>query len=119
MAAVLTPHRSSVSFAQRVFGLSDDAMSVLRGEDGTLNRSSTHDVLHAMKPAMMGPNLYRMNVRALSNVSTLLNGIGPEGLHVSNVYLWLRDVMTMATMEGLYGKANPMRQDPTLIDSLW
>ncbi|KXJ87529.1 cytochrome P450, partial [Microdochium bolleyi] len=73
----------------------------------------------AIKPAMMGQNLFRMNVRALDHVADKLNELGSGTLRVENVYDWLRELMTMATAEGLYGHQNPLRDQPELAHHLW
>ena len=113
----------SLEFAQRVFGLSDLAMEKLWGPDHEIESSVAPLTMQRIKAAMQGQNLLRMNVKALGYVAGVLNGIGKEGeeggLRVGNLYLWLRDFMTMATAEGIYGGDNPVREDPSLIDALW
>jgi hypothetical protein len=107
-----------IEFAQRVFDLDDDAMKIIRGP-GSVEESSSHEVMMAIKPAMNGQNLYRMNVRALSYVAGRLDATAADGLRVDNLYLWLRGLMTMATAEALYGSHNPLRNDESLIEALW
>jgi len=53
-----------------------------------------------------------MNVRALADISQLLNSIRPgEDLKVDDVGDWLRDLMVSATMTALYGKNNPFTSE--------
>jgi len=109
----------SMEFAQRVFGLSDLAMEKLWGPDHDIETSAAGITMHRIKGAMQGQNLYRMNVAALSYIADELNDVGPDGLRIPNLYRWLKDFMTMATSEGVYGSDNPVRSDPSLIDALW
>jgi hypothetical protein len=94
----LTFDELSLQFAQRVFGLSNDAMVRLRGT-GTMEESIATKTMVAMKNSMMGQHLYRMNVRALTHVASRLNEIDEKGLDVPDLYSWLRSLMTMATAE--------------------
>ncbi|KAJ3537864.1 hypothetical protein NM208_g6147 [Fusarium decemcellulare] len=65
-------------------------------------------------------HIHRMNANALAYVAQTLNAIGSDNeLVVPNIYLWVRDLMTMATSEALYGPQNPIAKDPSLIDDLW
>ena len=108
-----------MEFAQRVFGLSNLAMEKLWGPDRNIETSAAGVTMHRIKGAMQGQNLYRMNATALGYVADQLNDMDSDGLKIPNLYQWLRDFMTMATSEGIYGKDNPIRQDPSLIDALW
>jgi hypothetical protein len=109
----------SLEFAQRVFGISDLGMEKFWGPDHDVETSIVPQVMHAIKGAMQGQSLYRMNVKALKYIAVRLNSIGEEGWKMPNLYLGLRDFMTMATSEGLYGSDNPVRKDPSLIDAIW
>ncbi|KAH6856479.1 cytochrome P450 [Chaetomium sp. MPI-CAGE-AT-0009] len=108
-----------MEFAQRVFGLSDLAMSKLWGPDRDIETSAAGVTMQRIKGAMQGQHLYRMNVTALDYIANDLNKMDSDGLKIQNLYQWLQYFMTVATSEGLYGKNNPIRQDPSLIDALW
>lgn len=109
----------SMEFAQRVFGLSDLTMEKLWGPDHNIETSAAGVTMHRIKGAMQGQHLYRMNARALNYVADELNGMDSDGLKIQSLYEWLRSFMTIATSEGIYGKDNPVRQDPSLVDALW
>ncbi|KAJ1323902.1 cholesterol 7alpha-monooxygenase [Microdochium nivale] len=118
----LTFDELGFGFAQRVFGPTQEAIDLLRGDpttDSGDENSPSAKSMAATKPAMMGQNLFRMNLRALNHVADKLNELGGEALEVDNVYMWLRDLMTMATAEGLYGQQNPFRDQPGLTHHLW
>ena len=78
------------------------------------------DFFAAIHPAMTGEHIHRMNANALNYIAKDINGIkkGSKMEH-GNVWLWLRDVVTMATSEALYGPENPLRKDPSLLEDLW
>jgi hypothetical protein len=64
--------------------------------------------------------IHSMNVSALKYVAEELSRIrADEDLVISNVYYWVRDLLTVATCEALYGQKNPIRQDRGLINDLW
>ncbi|TPX07067.1 uncharacterized protein E0L32_011055 [Thyridium curvatum] len=107
-----------LDFSKTALGLSDHSMAALEG-DGGLDESLNSETITAMKVAMTGQNLYRTNVNALGSIKSRLNVINEEGITIPNLYLWLRELMTQATVEALYGEANPMKHDPSLIDALW
>lgn len=113
----------ALEFAQRVFGASDDAVARLRGErndGGVAAGDHMRRILHPLKAALAGQHLFRMNVKALNYVAERLNAIDPAGgLEVENLYDWLRQLMTMATAEALYGAQNPARKEPGILDAEW
>ncbi|KAK4446199.1 cytochrome P450 [Podospora aff. communis PSN243] len=109
----------SLEFAQRVFGLSDRAMDKLWGPERDIETSVAPITMHRIKSAMQGENLLRMNVRALGFIAEGLNEVGKEGKKVGGLYGWLRDFMTLATSEGIYGSDNPIRGRMDLVEALW
>ncbi len=94
-------------------------MKSLWGPDGEVETSASPRTMHLIKGAMQGQSLYRMNVAALTYIAGQLHDIGDDGLRIPNLYRWLRHFMTWATSEALYGKENPVRKDPSLIEALW
>ncbi|KAH7014196.1 cytochrome P450 [Microdochium trichocladiopsis] len=115
----LTFDELSISFAARMFGATKESTDILRSHVGSEDHNLTEQVMAAIKPAMMGQNLLRMNLSALNYVADQLNAVGDGELNVDNVYMWLRELMTMATAEGLYGHQNPLREQPELSHHLW
>ncbi len=76
------------------------------------------ELSHSIHTSLTGDTLYQMNAAALKDVAATLNGIDPErGLHVPDTFLWLRDLMSMATMKALFGEKNPMA--PETVSYLW
>ncbi|RGP74625.1 prostacyclin synthase [Fusarium sporotrichioides] len=104
----------AAEFAQRELLLSD------RVQDKLKNTNLVPDFFAAIHPAMTGDHLHRMNANALNYISKDINNIGGQGnLEQANLWLWLRDLVTMATAEALYGSKNPLRQDHGLLDDVW
>ncbi|KAK7429411.1 hypothetical protein QQZ08_004003 [Neonectria magnoliae] len=77
--------------------------------------------------------LHKMNVHFLTEISAKLGRVGGHvrtvdivnsgketllnrGLQVDNLYLWCRDVMTLATSRALYGDHDPYNEDPSLVE---
>uniref|UniRef100_A0A0B7KRF5 Prostacyclin synthase n=1 Tax=Bionectria ochroleuca TaxID=29856 RepID=A0A0B7KRF5_BIOOC len=107
-----------IEFAENVFGLNKETMSIIRGT-GSIEESLVSKMMSAIKPTMTGQNLHRMNAEALKYIGSCINNIGGEGLNVPNAYRWLRELMTLATAEAIYGVENPFMKDPTLLNALW
>ncbi|KAM0543984.1 hypothetical protein ACHAPJ_012009 [Fusarium lateritium] len=102
-------------FAQRELLISDETAHKLK------TTSLVPDFFAAIHPAMTGDHLHRMNANALNYVSQELATIGDAEtpLKSSNLWLWLRDLITLATSEAMYGPENPIRENKSLVDDLW
>lgn len=111
---------STLEFAQRIFGLSNHMMSIMRVKSPKDNQSGWTRSIAGFPGAMRGQNLYRTNDRALKSIATTMNAVDDHqfGQHVPDLWRWLEEFITMATAEGLYGQANPMRTKPELIHNL-
>lgn len=106
-----------MAFARSVAAISDQAMSerIKKGPN-----TYTTETVAAIKSSLTGQGLHRMNAAMLSYVAAQLNGIdASDGLKVPSLWLWMRDMMTMATVEAFYGHQNPFRQDKEGLDALW
>lgn len=103
-----------MEFAQRELRFSNDALKII--QETTL----VPEFFSVIHPAMTGAHLHRMNATALNYVSNELDAIGNggEALEVPNLYQWVRDLMTLATTEALYGPDNPIRKHPNLVQDL-
>ncbi|KAJ3543484.1 hypothetical protein NM208_g3553 [Fusarium decemcellulare] len=105
----------AVEFAQRELAITNETFRIVRETD------LVPEFFACIPPAMSGAYLHRMNANALNYISKQLEIIGSGGkpLHVPNLFLWVRELMTMATTEAMYGPENPIREDPSLQDDLW
>lgn len=107
-----------LAFAKSVAAISDQAMAerIKKGHN-----TYTTETMTAIKSGLTGHELHRMNTAMLTYVGSQLNAIrtGDGGLRVPSIWLWMRDTMTMATVEAFYGHANPFRADPAGLDALW
>lgn len=111
---------STLEFAQRIFGLSDHMMAIMRVKSSKDNQSGWTKSIAGFPGAMRGQNLYKTNDRALKSIAATMNAVDDDqtGQHVPDLWRWLEEFITMATAEGLYGQANPMRTKPELIHNL-
>ena len=105
-----------LAFARQVASISDQAMveRVKKGPD-----TYTTDTLAAIKNGLTGRELHGMNAAMLSYVAGQLNAISDESSRVPGLWLWMRDIMSMATVEAFYGHANPFRDDIAFLEHLW
>lgn len=103
-----------VEFAQRELGYDDEADKLIREKHVV---GAMFDAIHE---GMGAHYVHSMNVNALRYVGDELAKInGSEELNIPNLYLWTRDLMTLATCEALYGPENPLKANSDLIEDLW
>ncbi|KAL6361077.1 hypothetical protein LRP88_04539 [Fusarium phalaenopsidis] len=119
-----------IDFAQKTFSLSKETFAKVRGPNVF---NDFNDAIHS---SFQAPMLHKMNVHFLASISAKMDPIsfgtvrvdevnsGREelvdgGLRVENLYLWCRDVMTLATTKALYGDHDPFGPQPHLVDDLW
>ena len=103
-----------IEFARRELGYDNAADKVVR-ETGLVPEfiRTSHDGMNTQ-------SLHQMNVNALRYVGDRLFAIrSDEDFVVPNLYLFTRDLMTMATCEALYGKENPARKSPAFLEDVW
>lgn len=102
----------SLEFAESAMGMTRQHVEIFSRE-GVMDE--VNNVIHA---SLTGDNVYQMNRRALADVADVLNDIKPESsLDVPDVFEWLRNLMSLATMTALYGKNNPMGKEG--IEQIW
>lgn len=119
-----------IDFAQKTFSLSKETFAKAR------RPNVFNDFSDAIHSSFQAPMLHKMNVHFLASISAKMDPIsfgtvrvdevnsGREelvdgGLRVENLYLWCRDVMTLATTKALYGDHDPFGPRPHLVDDLW
>jgi len=88
----------------------------LNGNNGDSYLNEHHKLmLEALSP---GTGLSELNKGVLDKVAEHLNVID-GGEKKVGLYRWVRDVLTLATADALYGPHDPMNADHSLIDNLW
>ena len=75
----------------------------------------------AIHKGMATHHVNQMNAIALNNISEKWDDIKPgQELVIPNVFLWARDMMTIATAWALYGPENPITEDkPEVLEDIW
>jgi hypothetical protein len=119
-------------FAQKVFGLSQATYDKIR-----LQPSIFKDFTDAIHRSFQAESLAKMNLLWLKDFTAKIDPIsalnavvdtencGREriaqngAVEVENLFLWCRDVMTLATTRALYGDHDPFIRDKTLIEASW
>ncbi|KUJ21128.1 cytochrome P450 [Mollisia scopiformis] len=88
----------------------------LNGNDGDSFLNENHKIMvESLSP---GTGLSELNKGVLEKVAGFLNVIDGDG-ETFGLYRWIRDVLTLATADALYGSASPLNSDHSLIDALW
>jgi hypothetical protein len=110
-------------FANRVCGVSPEAheicMNNVNGEDGNFGLSM--DTYAALRDALSpGAGLDQMNRVMIQNVASSLDSLIPSGDKIVRIRLsaWLRDVVTFATTNSVYGPQNPFKR-ADIRDDFW
>lgn len=120
----------SVDYAKKTFDLTQEEFQKVKAP-GVYDEFT--DAIHA---SFQTASLHQMNVQFLGCVSATLDSMsngtlrahedthGKEktidgGLQVENLYLWCRDVMSLATTKALYGDTDPFASKPSLIEDMW
>ncbi|KXH60716.1 hypothetical protein CSAL01_04294 [Colletotrichum salicis] len=67
---------------------------------------------------MAGQSLLTLNISAVGGIATALNEIGDD-VEVADLYMWNRELFTLASTDSLYGSKNPLRVDKKLIEEYW
>lgn len=65
-----------------------------------------------------GEGLSELNRRVVEGVAGTLNAVD-ESEGGRGLYRWIRDSLTLATADALYGVESPLNKDRGLIDALW
>lgn len=68
---------------------------------------------------LTGDNLLAVNSAAVQVVVDSLNGIPAKGKEVPDLFLWTRDLLTMAGTTSLLGSKNPWKKDAKLCEAYW
>jgi hypothetical protein len=78
-----------------------------------------NDVHRAMYDGLASPQaLLDMERDSFRTIAMYFNKIGTDGLQVK-WYRWLRDIISRAAADAMYGPDNPVANDPSLIDAVW
>ena len=89
------------------------------GVDNTIEALAPGVTMKHTRDALRGPKLLPLKNATLSCIADALNSTAGDGLDVPDLYLWIRELLTVATSDGVYGNDNPIRKNPSLIDALW
>jgi len=78
-----------------------------------------NDVHRAMYDGLASPQALRdMERDSFRAIAMYFNKIGTDGQEVK-WYRWLRDTISRAAADGMYGPDNPVADNPSLIDNVW
>ncbi|KAH7185014.1 cytochrome P450 [Fusarium flagelliforme] len=125
-----SPEPFSIDYAKKTFDLTQEEFQKVKAP-GVYDEFT--DAIHA---SFQTASLHQMNVQFLGCVSATLDSMsngtlrahedthGKEqviggGIEVENLYLWCRDVMSLATTKALYGDTDPFASKPSLIEDMW
>jgi len=78
-----------------------------------------NDVHKAMYDGLASPQaLVDMERDSFKTIAMYFNQIGTDGIEVK-WYRWLRDTISRAAADAMYGPDNPVAYDSSLIDAVW
>ncbi|KAK1566094.1 cytochrome P450 [Colletotrichum navitas] len=105
-------------FAQKMVGLGPNVIDLFHTSPVDGSTAWIDDQHRSFASLAPGPDLQEMNTYALNRISKTINAIGND-FETRNLYLWLRDSFTMATVGSLFGDKSSLMADPTLSQNLW
>jgi len=109
----------TVAFIPRLFGVKQQTLDRLLGRDG-MHESIMSPMERVFQTTLSGDSLNRITLSGLSFVADTLNSIPRSGISVPNLYMWLRDIMSVATSTALFGReSNPYGKDSAVVDAQW
>ncbi|KXS93922.1 hypothetical protein AC578_6802 [Pseudocercospora eumusae] len=117
---VLSHDQYSLDFARHFFNLSDRTIAALRSPEA-VTKQIQQRLLGAIHEGLRGDSLKSASSSTLRYLSNEVNAIcvGGQELEVPNLYIWLRDHITVAVSNTLYGVNDPFQKDPSLVQALW
>lgn len=105
----------AVDFLQTMLGMKEESYNRFREKPEIV--VEFFDALHV---TVRGEPLHRMNANALDFISARLDALKGDGeVRVDNFFLWVRELMTLATTTALLGRKNPLLREGGLIEDLW
>ncbi|TVY81776.1 25-hydroxycholesterol 7-alpha-hydroxylase [Lachnellula suecica] len=107
-----------VEFAQRSLGLSDETMLPVKAPPTAEKPGLMNDFIKGVHESMLGEHLSKINSYALKSVVASIDEMG-DTFEAKSLYFWLRTMMTMVTSDSLFGSYNPLKLNPSLVDSAW
>ncbi|KAF7546913.1 hypothetical protein G7Z17_g8090 [Cylindrodendrum hubeiense] len=110
----MKPH--TLAFAKVLSQLRDETDTIIRGPENDAPIIE-HMVRHVIPSSLAGSGLQHLNEVALEQLALRFSSISSES--IPNVWLWLRNLMTLPTTKALYGDEDPFFKDPSLQDILW
>jgi hypothetical protein len=112
----------TVEFIPRLFGVTPATLDRLLGRDGSGHPPITAEMGRVFQATLSGRNLEALTLAALASFADTLNGVGvgAEPLAVPDLYMWLRQTVSRAVSEGIWGRDNnPYGKDNSIIDAQW
>lgn len=107
-----------VEFAQRMLGVSDEVMVPMAKPATEKEPHMLREFVKVIHESLIGESLHKTNIAALGGIAASINGI-EKCFAPDSLFLWLRDTLTLATSDALFGSRNPLKTNTSLIDSLW
>jgi len=109
----------TVQLIPRVFDVKKKTLLGWLGRDGA-HEDMTPSMMKLFSESLTGEPLNDLTSKALDEIGTILNGVGEDGLHIPNLYLWLRYHISHAVSVALFGKRhNPYAKSKDVIDAQW
>jgi hypothetical protein len=108
----------TIAFAERMVGFGPNLVHLMHHPPADGSIAWLHDQHKRYDVLAPGPPLYEMNTRVLEGLTGVLNQIDAS-FETKQLYLWVRDVFTVATTGALFGLDNPLIRDTKLIADLW
>lgn len=109
----------AVQYIPHLFGVKQATLDRMLGRDG-VHESMSGAMQRVFQTTLSGDPLSGLTLSTLASVADTLNAVGGSGLEIPNMYMWIREVMSLATSAGLFGhEHNPYGKDSAVTDAQW
>lgn len=100
-------------YAKAMLGAAEETVKKIRDQEKQL-LPAFFDAIHN---SMTTANVKTMNAQAWEVLTKTFDRI--ETLEGENMYLWTRDLITLATTRALYGETDPFQREPGMVKYVW
>ncbi|KAB5530278.1 cytochrome P450 [Coniochaeta sp. 2T2.1] len=115
----MVANERTVELIPRLFGVKKKTLLAWLGRDG-IHEDMTPSMVKLFGSTLTGDSLNDMTLKSLDEISDILNGIGETGLHIDNLFMWLRYHVSHAVSVAMFGKRhNPYGNSTEVIDGQW
>ena len=95
---------------KRIAGITGKGLQLLQEKQGG-GQGIHEEVVHAMKPALLGPALDVMNRKMISGLCSSVDALSSDEENPLDLHAWCKDSITIASTRAVWGPKNPYESE--------